>query len=136
MARRPPKGEQALTADPRGTPGPRGRGGRTQRPIARTTGRPAKVTPTAVSQAVRLSQPELRGRLQLTEAEAKFLDACSSGRPPRNAVAGIQALKLRLDFAYEKPKQSVEIDHTFKSHAELVAEAMRQHREKQAKAKP
>ena len=87
-----------------GVAGPGG-GGR----IARRTRRPAKKRPNGIAIAARLAQPELRERLQLTEAEARFLDRCTSGRAPRNAQSGIAALKLRLDFAYEKPKQAVEL---------------------------
>jgi len=82
-----------------------GGGGRT----ARSTKRPAKKLPNGLGIAKRLAQPELRARLQLTEAEAKFLDRCTSGRAPRNAATGLSALKLRLDFAYEKPKQDVNL---------------------------
>ena len=85
----------------------RGRGA--ARPTARWTGRPARHLPGAVSQARRLTEPETLEALRLTPDQVAFLDRCADGFPPRNALAAITALKLKLDFTQRKPKTEVDV---------------------------
>ncbi len=69
----------------------------------------------------RLTQAEFRKRAQLTERQMQMLEQIADGRPPRNAHAIIRAIEKKVDHAYEKPRQG--IDLTVKTHSELVAEA-------------
>ena len=85
-----------------------GKGGRSTRPIARRTGRPARSLPPAVGEARRLTESETLAQLRLTSDQIAFLDRCAAGRPPRNALAAITAIKLKLDFSQPKPKQQLE----------------------------
>lgn len=56
----------------------------------------------------RLSLPEFRAAMQLTPDQVAVLDKIANGKPVRNAMAIIKAIALKADYAYEKPKQSVE----------------------------
>lgn len=85
-----------------------GQGAARPRPISRRTGRPAKHIPNAVAVARRLTKPETLEKLHLTDADIAFLDQCAAGRPPRNALAAITAIKLKLEYTASKPKQLVE----------------------------
>ena len=85
--------------------GPGGKGGIT---FSRRTHRPRTIADPRETLARRLSAAEFRERAQFTEDELEILDACCSHRPPRNALAILNALKFRAEFAYPKPKQEVE----------------------------
>lgn len=92
-----------------GDPKVRGRG---VRPIARSTGRPAKRLQSAVSLAQRLTEAQTLDQLRLTPDQIAFLDTCADGHPPRNAQSAIAAIKLKLDFTTRKPKQEFEVVET------------------------
>lgn len=68
--------------------------------------------PAAVAAARRLTEAETREQLRLTPQQRDFLDRCASGRPPRNALAAITALKLKLEYSQPKPKQEVALSGT------------------------
>jgi len=57
----------------------------------------------------RLNEPEFRERMQLTEMEASALDRIASGEYVRNASAIIAAIKIKIDSAYSKQVQPVEV---------------------------
>lgn len=85
------------------------------RMIARTTGRIAKKAPNGVGRArelvKRLSEIDARDQLRITEADVDVLDRIASGRPPRNALAIIRGIELKLSYTLSKPKQVIE-SHT------------------------
>ena len=54
-----------------------------------------------------LGQEDLRRALQATRDDVALLNRVI-GNPPRNAMAIIKGLTLKLEYAYSKPKQEVE----------------------------
>ena len=58
----------------------------------------------------RLKQEDFRRRVGFTDDQILMLDKIAEGRPPRNAMAIMQALKLKADFAYSRPKIPIEVD--------------------------
>lgn len=92
-----------------GAPTNTGGKGLAGRPIVRRTGKPARRTPDAIVAARRLTESETLDALRLTDEQIAFLDKCARGYPPRNALAAITAIKLKLDFSQRKPKQDIDV---------------------------
>lgn len=58
----------------------------------------------------RLNDDDFRKKVGFTDDQIKMLDRIASGRPPRNALAIMQAFKLKAEYGYSKPKQVLEVD--------------------------
>lgn len=56
----------------------------------------------------RLTEGEQRQELFLTPEQVAVLDKIASGKPPRNALAILKAIDLKLSYTQPKPKQAVE----------------------------
>lgn len=56
----------------------------------------------------RYTLEEFREAMRLTEEQMAALDAIAAGKPPRNAMAILKAIELKAEYAYEKPKSSIE----------------------------
>ncbi len=57
----------------------------------------------------RLSEPAFRERVQVSEADMLTLDRIASGAYVRNAGPIISAIKLKIEAAYSKQVQPVEV---------------------------
>ena len=57
----------------------------------------------------RLSEPEFRERVRVTEIEMAALDKIASGEYVRNANAIISAIKIKIESAYSRQVQPVEV---------------------------
>ena len=57
-----------------------------------------------------VTQDEIAERLGLTVEHLDQLDMIAAGRPPRNAKTVLDAIRLRLEWAYSKPPQRHEVD--------------------------
>ncbi len=68
----------------------------------------------------RLSEDQARDQLRITEADVEVLDKIASGRPPRNALAIIRGIELKLSYTLSKPKQVLE--HQVSSDGEDVSD--------------
>lgn len=70
--------------------------------------KPNKTVDRAAELRKKYSPEELREVIQLTDAELRMLDRIASGQAPRNAIAILRAIDIKLNMAYSKPKQEVE----------------------------
>jgi hypothetical protein len=58
----------------------------------------------------RLTEEEAKGFLALSREEINVLNLIAAGRPPRNAMAIMAAIRLKLEHTVSKPKQNVGVD--------------------------
>lgn len=58
---------------------------------------------TARSQEERLTEVDVKKFMQLSRAEIEILNKIASGRPPRNAMAIMAAIKMKLEHTVKKP---------------------------------
>ncbi len=77
--------------------------------LARTTRKPRKRAPKGTSILRRLTEAETREQLRLTEQQRDVLDRIAAGRPPRNALAILKAIDLKLAYTQPKPAQKVHL---------------------------
>lgn len=63
--------------------------------------------PPSVTDEQRLTEEIVKRFLRLTKADIDFLDRCASGNPPRNAMAGIMAIRLKLENTITPPPPPV-----------------------------
>ena len=79
--------------------------------IARSTGRASnRVAPGAAAAAKLLSEAEVRDGIRLDSEDVRVLRLCCTDDPPRNAVAIVSAIKLRLEYSQPKPKQEIGVE--------------------------
>ncbi len=57
----------------------------------------------------RLSEPDFRERMRLTEAECALLDKLAGGTYVRGAQSMIAAIKIKIESAYSKQVQPIEV---------------------------
>ena len=62
----------------------------------------------------RLSEPDFRERMRLTEAECELLDKLAGGQYIRGAQSMIAAIKIKIESAYSKQVQPIEVHDTRK----------------------
>lgn len=56
-----------------------------------------------------LSDEQFREGIKVTQAHLDALNLIAAGHPPRNALSILNAMKLKLDFGYARPRQELHV---------------------------